>query len=258
MARIARDEVPAYREATEDANPFRDAVVGFREIGRHRGLRLIVGFLSLSTFIEGAVDVLVVVVAIELLDLGGAGVGWLNAAWGLGGLLGGAAALSLLGRGRLAGGLAFGGLLVGVPLMLLALAVEPAVGAAMLVLLGVGYALIEIAGLSLLQRLTSEDVLGRAFAVVESSYWVTTGLGAMLAPAVVALLGARGALVAVGACMPARRGSALARPGAIRGGRSRSRARVQGASLDVAVQAAAARDRRERLEERLRAPRPCG
>jgi hypothetical protein len=37
---------------------------------------------------------------------------------------------------------------------------------------------------------------------VESTYWVTTGLGALAAPAIVALLGARGALVAVGACLP--------------------------------------------------------
>jgi hypothetical protein len=44
-------------------------------------------------------------------------------------------------------------------------------------------------------------VLGRAFAVVESTYWVATGVGALLAPALVALLGTRGALVAVGAAL---------------------------------------------------------
>jgi hypothetical protein len=36
---------------------------------------------------------------------------------------------------------------------------------------------------------------------VESGYWLSTGAGAMLAPAVVGLLGARGALAAVGACL---------------------------------------------------------
>jgi MFS family permease len=202
VAGIARDTVPDYRASGDDADPLRDVAAGFRDVMADRGLRLIVGFLSLSTLIEGATDVLVVIVAIELLDLGGAGVGWLNACWGLGGLIGGGAALAMLGRGRLAAGLGLGGLLVGVPLMLIAVAVEPAVSASMLVLLGVGYALIEIAGLSLLQRLTSDDVLGRAFAVVESSYWVTTGVGAMLAPVVVMALGERGALVAVGACLP--------------------------------------------------------
>jgi hypothetical protein len=45
--------------------------------------------------------VLLVVGALRLLDIGEGGVGWLNACWGIGGVLGGAAALGLLGRGRL-------------------------------------------------------------------------------------------------------------------------------------------------------------
>jgi MFS family permease len=198
IARIERDPVPDYRVAGDESTPLGDLAGGFQEVWRHRGLRLVVGVLSLCTFVEGMADVLVVVVAIQLLDLGGAGVGWLNACWGLGGLIGGGVALSLLQRGRLAAGLGVGGLLVGLPLMTIAALDAPAGAAAMLVLLGFGYALVEIAGLSLLQRLTGEDVLARAFAVVESSYWITTGLGAILAPAVVALLGGRAALVAVG------------------------------------------------------------
>ncbi len=162
-------------------------------------LRLLVGVLSASTLVEGAADVLVVLVAIELLDLGGAGVGWLNSAWGLGGIAGGAAAITLLGRGRLAAGLAVGCLLVGVPLGVIAAVPEVVVAVVMLTVLGVGYSLIETAGLTLLQRQTSDEVLGRAFAVLESSYWLTTGIGAILAPVLVALLGLRGALVAVGA-----------------------------------------------------------
>jgi hypothetical protein len=158
--------------------------------------------------------VLVVLVAIELLDLGGSGVGWLNAAWAAGGFVGGAAAISLLGRGHLAAGLAGGCLLVGVPLMLVTALPEVPVAVLMLGILGVGYSLIETAGLTLLQRLSSDDVLGRAFAVVESSYWLTTGIGAIIAPGLVTLLGLRGALLAVGACLPllaALRWAALAR-----------------------------------------------
>ena len=44
-------------------------------------------------------------------------------------------------------------------------------------MLGVGYAVIEIAGLTLVQRLASDAVLARAFGVVEGTYWLTTGLG---------------------------------------------------------------------------------
>ncbi|MEA2381931.1 MAG: hypothetical protein QOH72_1902 [Solirubrobacteraceae bacterium] len=204
MAAIRRDPVPAYRAAGSGSGlgAFADAAAGFRDIAADADVRLIVGFLSVATLVEGAVDVLVVVLAIQLLDLGDAGVGWLNGAWGLGGLLGGAAALGLLGRGRLSAGIAAGGLLVGVSLMVAAGVLQPAVAVTTLVVLGVGFALIETAGLSLLQRLTSDEVLGRAFAVVETTYWLTTGLGAMLAPGVIGLLGARGAVVGVGACLP--------------------------------------------------------
>jgi MFS family permease len=202
IALIPRDPVPEFRVSAERLRPIEDAVAGVREVARDHRLSLVVGVLAFSTLVEGAIDVLVVLVAIELLGLGGAGVGWLNACWGLGGVIGGAAALTLLRRGRLAAGLSAGGLLVGFPLMLIGLAESTAAAAPMLVLLGIGYALIEVAGLSLLQRLPSNDLLGRTFSVVESSYWITTGLGAMLAPIVVNLVGLRDALLVVGACLP--------------------------------------------------------
>ena len=69
-------------------------------------------------------------------------------------------------------------------------------------MLGIGYSLVEVAGVTLLQRLAHDGVRARAFAVVESSYWLTTGAGAMLAPLVVAVAGPRGALVVVGAALP--------------------------------------------------------
>jgi MFS family permease len=202
IALITRDPVPEFRASAERIRPIEDAVDGFRQVAADRRLRMVVGVLAFSTTVEGAIDVLVVLVAIDLLGLGGAGVGWLNACWGVGGVVGGAAALTLFRRGRLTAGLSAGGLLVGIPLMLIALAESVAVAVAMLVLLGIGYALIEVAGLSLLQRLPSNDLLGRAFAVVESSYWITTGLGAMLAPVVVHLIGLRYSLLAVGSCLP--------------------------------------------------------
>ena len=201
IARIQRDPVPEYRAGAEQ-RPIADAVHGFREVARDSRLRLVVGVLAISTMVEGAIDVLVVLVAIEMLGLGGSGVGWLNACWGLGGVIGGAAALALLRRGRLTAGLSTGGLLVGIPLMLIGAAETLGVAVVMLVLLGIGYALIEVAGLSLLQRLPANDVLGRAYAVVESSYWITTGLGAIVAPLIVDLVGLRDALLLVGACLP--------------------------------------------------------
>jgi MFS family permease len=199
-AAIPRDPVPEYRAAMP--RRLSALTAGLRDVAAVADVRLVVGFLTTATLIEGAVDVLIVVLAIELLDLGNAGVGWLNAAWGLGGLLGGGAALGLLGRGRLSAGIMVGGLLVGASLVVVATVLSPVLAIVMLVGLGIGYALIEAGGMALLQRATPDEVLGRVFAVVETTYWVATGVGAMLAPLVVALVGARGAVLAIGACLP--------------------------------------------------------
>jgi MFS family permease len=203
LARIRRDPIPAHRaEAHEAEKALEELASGFRTVAREPDLRVIVGVSACSTLVEGAADVLIVLVAIELLDLGQAGVGWLNSAWAVGGIVGGAAAISLLGRGRLAAGLAAGCLLVGGALLGTAAWPEVVVAATMLAGLGVGYSLIETAAQTLVQRLTSEDLIGRAFAVMESSYWITSGIGAILAPLLVNLLGLRGALVAVGCFLP--------------------------------------------------------
>jgi MFS family permease len=190
-----------------------DVVGGVRAVARDRRLRLLVGVLSASTFVEGMVDVLVVVTALDLVGLGDAGVGWLNAAWGIGGLVGGGAALKLLAHDQLRHALPTGGLLIGVPLLALAAVPHAPVALVAFAILGVGYALTESAGITLLQRLAHDHVRARAFGVVESSYWLTTGAGAMLAPGLVALAGPRGALVIVGAALPAL---VLARSAALR------------------------------------------
>lgn len=208
LARIPRDPVPAHREKLdeeEEERPLAELVSGFGTVVGEPSLRPVVGLLAAGSFVEGAVDVLIVLLAINLLDLGGAGVGWLNAAWGVGGLTAGAVAISLLGRGRLAAGLASGGLLAGTCLLLLALLpdLQVAVAIALFVLIGMGYGLIEITGMTLLQRMTSDEVLGRAFAVVESGYWLMTGIGAIVAPLLIELWGLRGALAALGLLLPA-------------------------------------------------------
>src|SRR4051794_914526 len=212
LARIGRDPSPHLK----GPGPFRsgEALEGLRVIARDPRLRVLVGVLSISTLVEGMIDVLVVVTALRVVDLGDAGVGWLNAAWGVGGLVGGGVALVLVGRGRLSVALPVGLILIGTPLVILAWLPLAAAAIVLLIVLGVGYALVEVAGLTLLQRLAHDRVRARAFAVLESSYWLTTGLGAMLAPAVVALAGPRGALLIVGAALPLiviARGASLTR-----------------------------------------------
>src|SRR5829696_973561 len=192
---LPRDVPPLHREARDGERLSAEVLAGFRAVLGDRGLRLVVPTLAVTTLVEGALDVLVVVVALDVLDAGEAGVGWLNAAWAVGGMLGGAAAVALLGGGRLAWGLGGGCLLAGASVVGIASWESVAPALALLVALGIGYALIEVTGLTLTQRLASDDVLGRVFGVVESTYVVTTAVGAALAGAAVGLLGIQGALL---------------------------------------------------------------
>src|SRR3954464_9384214 len=77
-------------------------------IAREPAARLLVGVLASQYVLIGALDVLFVVLAISVLDLGGSGAGYLNAAFGAGGVVGIAVTAALVGRRRLAPPLALG------------------------------------------------------------------------------------------------------------------------------------------------------
>lgn len=201
LAGIPRDPTPPHREADDDARLRDEALLGFRTVHADRQLRTLVGLMTFAKLAEGAVDTLIVLVALDLLGLRDSAVGLFNAAWGVGGVAGMVVALGLLRSGRLAAGLASGCIAIGAPLVVLGAVATPAAAALSLLVLGVGYALVEIAGETLLQRLASDEVLARVFGVLESTYMAATGIGAALAPVLAHLLGITGAVAAVGGAM---------------------------------------------------------
>src|SRR5207244_10098148 len=79
----------------------REALAGYGLVARDARLRLVIGLYGVQTLVAGALNVLIVVAALELLDLGNAGIGYLNSAVGVGALVGGLGALALIGRTRL-------------------------------------------------------------------------------------------------------------------------------------------------------------
>jgi hypothetical protein len=106
--------------------------------------------------------------------------------------------LAVIGTRRLAGVFQLGLVLWGVPLALLG--IWPSVAAALLLfgVLGVGNTLVDVAGLTLVQRTAPEEVRARVFGVLESVLLATIGIGAILAPLLTAAFGPRGALIAAG------------------------------------------------------------
>lgn len=68
-------------------------IAGFRAVAGDGALRILVGLISGRPLVSGTVQVLIVVLAVEMLDLGGAGVGYLNTAFGVGAPAGAVGAL---------------------------------------------------------------------------------------------------------------------------------------------------------------------
>ena len=69
----------------------RQAFAGFGTVLHDARLRLIIGLYGTQTLAAGALNVLIVVLALQVLDLGKSGIGFLNSAVGIGGLIGGLA-----------------------------------------------------------------------------------------------------------------------------------------------------------------------
>jgi MFS family permease len=179
-----------------------EATAGFRAIAKDPRLRLVVGLFSAQTLVNGAFGVLIAVTALQLLDLGSGGVGYLNAAVGVGGVIGGLVSLGLVGHRRLA--TTFGIAVAGTGAPLLLLGGIPTTAAALFAFGLIGFANIicDVSGFTILQRGTPSEVLARVFGVLHSAFYATIALGAVLAPPLIHWLGVRWTLVIVGLLLP--------------------------------------------------------
>ena len=179
-----------------------DVREGLRALADQRDLRLLIGLFCSQTFTRGCLNVLTVVIAIELLDTGEAGVGVLSAAVGAGAVLGSLASTMLITSRRLGSWCGVSIALWGLPLVLIGAVPEQAATLALLAIIGAANAVLDVAGFSLLARLTPDEVLGRVFGMFEALVALTMGLGSILTPVVIEALGVRGALVVLGAVSP--------------------------------------------------------
>ena len=195
-------KVEAAPERDVEGSFMREFFGGFGAIASDRKLALIVTLYGIQTFVAGSLNVLIVVASLELLDLGQAGVGFLNSAVGIGGLLGAVAAFALVGRQRLASDFAFGLLLWGIPIALIGIFPQPPVALILLAIVGVGNTVVDVAALTLLQRTVPDEVLTRVFGVIQSVFIGTVGLGAIFAPLMINAVGIRWALILTGALLP--------------------------------------------------------
>jgi CRP-like cAMP-binding protein len=189
---------------TEDAPSavLAETAESLRLVRGEPAVRLLVLLLGVQFVAIGALDVLYAELAIGVLDRGDAWAGYLNAAFGLGGTLGLAVTVALVGRRRLAPPLV-AGLAVWLGAFIV-LGVEPILvtAVAMLAVAGAARNVFDVAGRTLLQRVAPVELLARVFGLLEGLTMGGLALGSLLAPALIALGGAELALFGVGALLP--------------------------------------------------------
>ena len=201
LLRLRYDAPPRPASSGEPAL-VRAAVEGVRAVTRDRSLGMIMVLAAAQSFTRGALTVLTVVVAIDLLGTGEPGVGVLSAAIGVGAVLGSLAASLLTDTRSLGGWFALGIALYGLPVTLVGVFPQELAAWVLLAFVGVGNALIDLGGFTLLARLAPDEVLARVFGVLESVVAMFIGIGALVASILVEQLGVRPALVTIGLLCP--------------------------------------------------------
>ncbi len=155
---------------------------------------------SVTSLVGGGLGVLTVVIAIDVLRAGEAGTGYLNAATGVGGVLAGFAAGSLVAR-RLSVPLLIGGLAGGIGLVWLGFSnsLVPAMFA-----IGVGVAgalLLDVVNTTLIQRIVPDALRGRALGVVQMTSALFYAGGSLAYPLIATTLGVTPLLIGSGVAM---------------------------------------------------------
>ena len=173
-----------------------------RTVLRNPAARLMSLLIAAEYALVGMMDILLVVLALDVLAMSEAGPGILNSAIGVGGIAGAALTFVLIGRPRLAGPLVLAALFTG-----LAFALAGQSQAAMIALLlvavsGAGKLFYDVASRTFIQRLLPDHLLTAMFGLQEALTMTGLALGTLAAPTLVGLVGVQGAFIAAGCFLP--------------------------------------------------------
>ncbi len=165
---------------------------------RERGVGAVLSVVSVQCVAEGALDVLEVVLAINVLALGAGAAGYLGAAFGAGGVIGGVVALALVGRHRLVEVVVGAALAWGAAFIVIG--VWPTVAGSFILLCacGVSRSVLGAASRTMLHRVVPAPLHGRVFGMLEGVTMLGLAIGAISVPVLVGLGGAEAAWIGVG------------------------------------------------------------
>ncbi|MFD1948510.1 MFS transporter [Nocardioides aestuarii] len=175
----------------------KETLAGFVLIGRDRVLLLTTLQVSLQTVVAGALPVLLVVMADDILGSPDTGFGLLNAVIGVGSVVGGVLAIARASRPTLGRDLTVGVVMWSLPLLLVSLwptGLSCLIAAA---LIGIANPLVDVNLDTILQRIAPDELLGRVFGAVESCFIATMAVGALLVPLLLQVTSLRTTLVVI-------------------------------------------------------------
>jgi MFS family permease len=149
-------------------------------------------------FLGGGIQVITVILAIDVLHAGEQANGYLNAAIGIGGLVGGIGAGALVLRRTLGVPLIIGAFVTGAGCIALGAATSLPFALLAIGVLAAGALIIDVITTTVFQRLVPDELRGRGTGVLMAVSTMTSALGALLLPVLITNFGTFEALGAVG------------------------------------------------------------
>ncbi len=203
VARLDASEDRGAPVKADEAAIKRPSMIGtFRTVAGRPGPALVIVDFVTQSLVRGMLIALIVVTSLELLDLGDAGIGWLNAAIGLGGLIGAIGAASLGGNVRLSRVFALSLAMWGLPIAVIGAWPVALVAIGAMIVTGLSNATLDIAGFTILQRSFPPRERLAAFGLLEGVAGLAVALGGIVASLLLDRFGILGTLALTGALLP--------------------------------------------------------
>lgn len=177
-----------------------ETMAGLSMLRSERVPRLVLLMLGVQAAMLCFLDVGAVVVALDVLARPEQFSGWLGVATGTGSVVGSIGAVTLVGRRRIAPTFLTATLLAGTPLAVLAVAANATTAMAAFMVCGVGLALSEIAGETLLQRVTPDELMARVYGCVEGFRMGAFAIGSVACSLLFANVEIDGVVMIVAGC----------------------------------------------------------
>lgn len=198
---IHTDFQPARSRRATGLRALVEPLRGFPSLTARTDVRVLFSLFVAQSCMRGFLNVFVVVLALR--NPGGLSAGALFAAIGAGGVIGAIGALGAGGTDESARRFGAGVMLWGLPVLAIGLWPQPVVTWVALAVLGLGNAVEDVYGYSILNRLLPDEVAGRAWGAFHSAVAGALAVGSLAAPLLISAVGLQAAMVISGAVLAA-------------------------------------------------------